>query len=63
MGAPFAARRAIRAARRLYPVARAAYLRWQSLSPEEKERYRRMARDYTDRGRTAVTRRRGGGRG
>ena len=67
-----APRRVARLARRLYPVALAAYRRWQSLTPEEKERYRRLARDYADRGRgvaqrgrdtarRARERRRGGG--
>ena len=53
-----AARRAMRLARRLYPVALAAYRRWQSLTPEEKERYRRQAREYANRGRLAAERRR-----
>lgn len=49
-------RRAARLARRLYPLALAAYRRWQSLTPEEKERYRRLARDYAERGRGAARR-------
>ena len=37
--------------------------RWQSLSPEQKERYKRQARDYGDRGRKMLDeRRRRGGR-
>ena len=48
--------RLLRTARRLSPVALEAYRRWQSMTPEEKERYRQMARNYTDRGRTAATR-------
>jgi hypothetical protein len=36
-----------------------AWERWQSLSPEEKERYKRRARDYADRGRRAFDERRG----
>jgi hypothetical protein len=51
-------RSAARLARRLYPVALAAWKRWQSLSPAEKERYRRQARDYARRGRAAADRRR-----
>jgi hypothetical protein len=31
-----------------------AWERWQSLSPEEKERYKKQARDYMDRGRAAM---------
>jgi hypothetical protein len=33
-------------------VALEAWRRWQALSPEEKERYRKMARRYADRGRS-----------
>jgi len=32
--------------------------RWQALSPEEKERYKRRARQYAQRGRTAIDKRR-----
>jgi hypothetical protein len=42
-----------RAARRLAPLALEAWRRWQSLPPEEKERYRTLARRYADRGRGA----------
>jgi hypothetical protein len=59
MPAPLAATRAARAARRLYPLALEAYRRWQALSPEERERYRRLAREYATRGQDAVRRRRG----
>jgi hypothetical protein len=70
MAAPLAIARAVRMARRYYPVAMAAYRRWQSLSPEEKERYKERARGYAERGqrigRDAYTRaqqqRRGGRR-
>jgi hypothetical protein len=31
-----------------------AWERWQSLSPEEKERYKKQARIYMDRGRKAL---------
>jgi hypothetical protein len=51
-------RGAARLARRLYPLALAAWERWQRMSPEEKERYRRAARDYARRGRAAADRRR-----
>ena len=30
-----------------------AWERWQSLSPEEKERYKKQARDYAQRGKRA----------
>ena len=53
-----------RLARRLTPFVMEAYRRWQALSPEEKERYRRQARGYADRGRNAIeqarSRRQGG---
>ena len=55
--------RAVRTARRLWPYVMMAWERWQSLSPDEKERYKRQARDYADRGRKALNnRRRPGGR-
>jgi len=31
-----------------------AWERWQSLSPEEKERYKKRARDYLDQGRAVM---------
>jgi hypothetical protein len=37
-----------------------AWERWQALPDEDKERYRRQARAYADRGR-AMAKRRGGG--
>jgi hypothetical protein len=43
-----------RYARRVTPLAMEAYRRWQALSPEDKERYKRQARGYTDRGRQAI---------
>ena len=53
--------------RRAWPYVMMAWERWQSLSPAEKERYRQRARDgaararqYADRGRTAIEKRRGG---
>jgi hypothetical protein len=51
--------------RRLWPYVLMAWERWQQMSPEEKERYKRQARDYTERGRKVVEerrKRRGGGR-
>ena len=38
-----------------------AWERWQALSPQEKERYKRQARDYADRGRQMLQNYRGGG--
>jgi hypothetical protein len=35
-----------------------AWERWQALSPEQKERYKRRAREYAERGRKAVEQRR-----
>ena len=46
--------RAAAAGRRAWPVVLMAYERWQALSPAEKERYRRQAREYAQRGRSAV---------
>ena len=40
--------------RRAAPVLLAAWERWQALPEEDKERYRRMAREYAERGRKAV---------
>jgi hypothetical protein len=48
MGPAGNARRAARMARRLYPLAIAAYRRWDRLSPQEKERYKRQARQYAE---------------
>jgi hypothetical protein len=57
------ARSAARGARRVWPYVLMAWERWQSLSPEDKERYRKQARGYVDRGRAALDaqRRRGPG--
>jgi hypothetical protein len=35
-----------------------AWERWQQLSPEEKERYKKQARDFAERGRKAYDERR-----
>lgn len=48
------ARTAARGARRVWPYLLMAWERWQSLSPDEKERYRKQARGYADRGRKAL---------
>jgi hypothetical protein len=45
-----------RAARRLWPVVLMGWERWQALSPQERERYKRRAREYAARGRRAVER-------
>ena len=47
-------RGAVRGARRVWPYVLMAWERWQSLSPEEKERYKKQARGYMDRGRKAL---------
>jgi hypothetical protein len=39
-----------------------AWERWQALSPEEKERYKKQARGYFDRGRNALRRQQSGHR-
>jgi hypothetical protein len=51
-------KRAAHGARRLWPYVMMAWERWQSLSPEQKERYKRQARGYADRGRKALEQRR-----
>ena len=48
------ARGAARGARRVWPYVLMAWERWQSLSPEEKERYKKQARTYVDRGRQTL---------
>ncbi len=48
------ARGAFRGARRLWPYMLMARERWQSLSPEEKERYKKQARGYAARGKQAL---------
>jgi len=53
------------AVKRAWPVVLMAWERWQALPEADKERYRRQARQYADRGRKAVvefSRRSGGGR-
>jgi TRAP-type C4-dicarboxylate transport system substrate-binding protein len=47
-----------RAARRAWPIVLMAWERWQKLTPEERERYKRRAQKYAERGRRAVDRRR-----
>ena len=45
--------RALKLARRVAPIAAEVYRRWNNLSPAEKERYKRRARQYGERGRDA----------
>jgi arylsulfatase A-like enzyme len=60
---PGRARKALHNARRLWPYFLMAWERWQSLSPDQKERYRRQAREYAERGRKVLDeQRRKGGR-
>ncbi len=53
------AQRAAAAGRRAWPLLLAAWERWQALPEEDKQRYRRQARGYADRGRRAIADRRG----
>lgn len=48
------ARGLVRAGRRAWPVVLMAWERWQALSPEDKERYKRQAHDYVERGRAVA---------
>jgi hypothetical protein len=50
--------RARHAGRRAWPLILMAWERWQALPEADKERYRRMAREYAGRGRRAVEARR-----
>ena len=50
--------RAVHRARRLWPFVMMAWERWQKLSPAEQERYKRQAREYAQRGRSELARRR-----
>ena len=52
----------IRQLRRLWPYVLMAWERWQQMPPEDKERYKRQARDYAQRGRKALDERRRRGR-
>ena len=46
--------RAVSTARRAWPYVVMAWERWQALPEAEKERYRRRAREFSERGRTAI---------
>jgi hypothetical protein len=50
--------KAVRGVRRMWPVVLMAWERWQSLSPEQQERYMRQAREYARRGKDAAAARR-----
>jgi hypothetical protein len=56
MGPAANARRAVRVAKRIYPLAIAAYRQWDRLSPQEKERYKQQARRYADQSATYARR-------
>ena len=47
-------RSAVRGGRRVWPYVLMAWERWQSLTPEEKERYKKQARGYMERGRALL---------
>jgi hypothetical protein len=47
-------RGAVRGARRLWPYMLMAWEHWQNLSEEEKERYKKQARGYVNRGKRAL---------
>ena len=47
-------RSGVRGARRVWPYVLMAWERWQSLTPEEKERYKKQARRYLEQGKQAV---------
>ncbi len=48
----------VRQLRRLWPYVLMAWERWQQLSPEDKERYKKQARDYAERGKRVLDERR-----
>ena len=47
-------RSAARGARRMWPYMLMAWEHWQNLSAEDKERYKRQARGYVERGRAML---------
>ena len=49
---------AVRHIKRAWPFVLMAWERWQTLSPEEKERYKRRAREYAEKGRQTLSKRR-----
>ena len=52
-------RAAARLARRGVPIAIDLYRRWQQLTPEQRERYLKMAREYAERANRTVQAQRG----
>ena len=54
---------AVRVAQRAWPLVLEARRRWDRLTPAQRERYVRMAREYGRRGRDALGRRGAGGGG
>jgi hypothetical protein len=54
-----AAHPAVRAGRRAWPVLLAAKQRWDSLTPEQQQRYRRRVSEYARRAQETLRRRRG----
>lgn len=53
----------VRTGRRAWPVLLMAWERWQALSEEDKERYRRQAKGFAQRGKHAMDEQRRRGRG
>jgi TRAP-type C4-dicarboxylate transport system substrate-binding protein len=51
-------RRAVRVGRRAWPLVLMAWERWQKLPQHEKDRYRRQAQEYAQRGRKLIEERR-----
>jgi TRAP-type C4-dicarboxylate transport system substrate-binding protein len=49
--------RVTRTGRKLWPLMLMAWERWQKLPQHEKDRYKRQAREYAERGRRAVQQR------
>jgi hypothetical protein len=47
-------RGAVRGARRAWPYVLMAWERWQVLTPEEKERYKKQARGWAERGKKTL---------
>jgi TRAP-type C4-dicarboxylate transport system substrate-binding protein len=52
--------RTVRNVQRLWPVVMMAWERWQRLTPEQQERYKRQASEYLQRGKDAAARKRQG---
>jgi hypothetical protein len=46
------------AAKRAWPIALEAWRRWDNLTPQQKDRYKKTAGDYAQRGRKALASRR-----